>query len=176
MSERAKRDVSSTETDQDDKWSAYANTVLEFAGPPRLTIDLRRPLSELARRALAGLGLPDSFAVLTAENPRGTNPEDAPTPTAEERREERNDQRVSALDRALEQARVSFVPVDGVAPDGSYRERCVAVRLPRDEATALARRLEQLALFWYDGGDFWLMPAAIGADPERLPKTPVTTA
>jgi hypothetical protein len=154
----------------DEKWSAYANTVLEFAGPPRLSIDLRQPIGDPIRRALARLGLSSSFAVLTAENPRGSNPEDAPTPLAEERREENNEQRVGALDRSLEQSGVAFVPVDGVAPDGSYRERCVAVCLPRNEATELARRLEQLALFWFDGGDFWLMPAALGEDPERLPR------
>jgi hypothetical protein len=160
----------SSPTDADEKWSAYASTILEFAGPPRLTIDLRRPVTDGARRALVDRGLPSSFAVLTAENPRGTNPEDAPTPSAEERREARNDHRVSALDRALERERVAFEPVDGMAPDGSYRERCVAVCMPREAATDLARRLEQLALFWYDGHDFWLMPAAIGEEPERLPR------
>lgn len=171
MSDSARHRASAAEADPDEKWRAYANAVLEFAGPPALTIDLRRPVSEPARRALVGLGLSATFAVLTAENPRGTNPEDAPTPTAEERREERNDERVSALDRSLEAAGVHFVPVDGVAPDGSYRERCVAVSLARNEATALARQLQQLALFWYDGRDFWLMPAAIGEEPERLPRS-----
>jgi hypothetical protein len=35
---------------------------------------------------------------------------------------------------------------------------------------ALAER--QLALFWYDGTGFWLMPAEADGTPQRLPKRP----
>ena len=157
--------------DGDGKWSAYACTILEFHGPPRLRIDLREQLSDDHRRQLRQLGLDGAFAVLTAENPRGTNPEDAPTGTAAERREERNEERVTALDRGLERAGVPFAPVDGVAPDGDYRERCVAAMLSRDEAVGLAKRLEQLALFWYDGRTFWLPPAKVDERPEPLPRS-----
>ena len=31
------------------------------------------------------------------------------------------------------------------------------------------RRLEQLALFWFDGETFWLLPAEASQSPTRLP-------
>jgi hypothetical protein len=64
---------------------------------------------------------------------------------------------------------VPFVDVDGASPDGEYRERCVAAAMPRDEAARLAARFEQLALFWFDGTDFWLLPAEASEAPRRLP-------
>ena len=57
----------------------------------------------------------------------------------------------------------------GTAPDGSYAERCVAVRLALREALRLAHAERQLALFWYDGATFWLMPAEADGTPQRLP-------
>jgi hypothetical protein len=155
----------------DEKWGSYGETVLEFPGPPALRIDLRRPLDDVAREAVRRLGLHGTFAVLTAENPAGQNPEDAPSKDAAEQREARNERRTSRLEQALAEAGVSFVAVDGSAPDGSYRERCVAAPMPRREAVELARRLDQLALFWFDGRDFWLLPAEADAEPERLPRT-----
>lgn len=154
------------------KWGSYGETLLEFRGPPALRIDLRRPLDDAARDAMRTLGLVGTFAVLTAENPAGRNPEDAPTGRAAEQREERNERRASRLEQALTMAEVPFVAVDGSAPDGSYRERCVAAMMPQREAVDLARRLDQLALFWYDGRDFWLLPAEADAEPERLPREP----
>ena len=154
----------------DEKWDAYHHTVLEFCGPPALRVDLRRPLDEATRDGIRTLGLDGPFAVLTAENPEGENPEDVPSERAAERLEERNERRVSRLERGLTDAGVPFAPVDGSAPDGRYRERCVAALMPRQEAVELARRLDQLALFWYDGTDFWLMPAEADAEPERLPR------
>lgn len=154
----------------DEKWGSYGDTVLEFPGPPRLRIDLRRPLDDAAREALRTMGLDGAFAVLTAENPAGQNPEDAPTGRAAGEREARNERRTSRLEQALDEAGVAFIPADGSAPDGSYRERCVAAVMPRREAVELARRLDQLALFWFDGRDFWLLPAEADAEPERLPR------
>ncbi len=156
--------------DEDAKWDAYPHTVLEFCGPPTLRVDLRRPLSDVARRAIAALALGGPFAVLTAENPGGENPEDAPSERRAEMIEAGNERRTSALQRELEQRGVRHAPVDGMAPDGAYREHCLAVALPRVEAVALARRLDQLALFWFDGHDFWLLPAEADAEPERLPR------
>ena len=154
-------------TDEHAKYDAYTNTVLELPTGDR--IDLRRPVGEADRAALRSAGLTGAFAVLTAENPNGENEEDAPTPTAAARREVANDRRHGALVEALRESAVPFVRVDGVAPDGSYRERCIAVPLPRADAVTLADRLDQLALFWFDGTAFWLLPAEADAEPRRLP-------
>jgi len=161
--------MSSDATD-DEKWGAYGDTILRFPGPPVTCIDLRRPLDEGTRGAIRALGLDGPFAVLTAENPSGENPEDAPSERSAEKRERANDRRVSRLERALEEAGIRFAPVDGSAPDGGYRERCVAAMMPRRDAVSLAKRLDQLALFWYDRRDFWLLPAEADAEAERLPR------
>ncbi|AHG91333.1 Protein of unknown function DUF3293 [Gemmatirosa kalamazoonensis] len=152
-----------------EKYDAYARTILELPGVPDGRIDLRRPLDDAARAALAAVGLDRPFAVLTAENPHGDNEEDAPSRDAERDREAVNDAQLATLVDALGAAHTPFVRVDGTAPDGSYRERCVAVMLPRDESVALARRFGQLALFWFDGQGFSLLPAEAGEPPRRLP-------
>jgi hypothetical protein len=59
--------------------------------------------------------------------------------------------------------------VDGVSPDGAHRERSVAVRLPKADVVALGRRYQQSAVFWFDGGAFWLLGAEAAAEPQRLP-------
>ena len=160
-----------TESAQQDreKWKAYPNTVLEFAAGDGLRVDLREPVTAEACEAMRGLGLTGPFAVLTAENPCGDNVEDAPTDRQAEAREERNDRRTGRLEQELTRRKTPFTLVDGVSPDGSYREHCLAVLLPEAEAVGLARRLEQLALFWFDGETFWLLPAEANQPPTRLP-------
>ena len=154
---------------EDDKWEQYPNTVLEFYDDGRTRLDLRRAVGPAERAALERLGLDRPFAVFTAENPCGENAEDAPRPTEAAAREARNERRTSRLESDLTERGVPFVEVDGASPDGEYRERCVAAAMPRDEATRLAARFEQLALFWFDGKAFWLLPAEADQEPRRLP-------
>jgi len=153
----------------DEKLDQYPNTVLEFEGRPGARVDLRRPLDRASLEAIARLGLGGAFAVLTAENPHGENAEDEPSAEEARRQEARNERRTSALVRELTRRGAPFVYVDGVSPDGSYRERCVAVPMPRHDAVALARQFSQLAIFWYDGGRFWLLPAEADDEPRPLP-------
>jgi Protein of unknown function (DUF3293) len=152
------------------KYDAYPETVLEFVDSPVARIDLRRPLGRDERATLRRLHLDRPFAILTAENPRGENPEDEPSAREAARREDRNERRTDTLERDLERRGVPWLRVDGVSPDRSYREHCVAVVLPRAEASALARRYDQLALFWFDGDAFWLLPAKAEEAPRRLPE------
>lgn len=155
--------------DQDEKWDQYPNTVLEFYDRARTRIDLRRPVGSAERAALERLGLDRPFAVFTAENPRGENAEDEPGPSAAAAQEARNERRTSRLEADLTERGAPFVQVDGASPDGEYREQCVAAAMPRDEATRLAARFEQLALFWFDGSAFWLLPAEADREPRKLP-------
>jgi uncharacterized protein DUF3293 len=152
-----------------DKWQSYADTILEFCVVPPLRIDLRCPVTPDETKAFGRLGLDRPFAVFTAENPCGENSEDAPTASQEVSIERRNARRISRLERELTSRGIHFVLVDGGAPDGSYREHCVAAVMIRDEAIAFARSLEQLALFWFDGQSFWQLPAEVDAPPRRLP-------
>jgi hypothetical protein len=153
----------------EEKWDAYTNTILEFYGPDPLRVDLRRPVAQETIAALRERGLDRPFAVLTAENPCGENVEDEPSGREAATLEERNERRTTALETDLWRSGVRFALVDGVAPDGSYRERCVAVLLPQEEAVRLAGRFGQLALFWYDGWAFWLLPALAEKTVQRLP-------
>lgn len=153
----------------DEKWRAYPDTVLEFDADPSLRIDLREPVTDGARTRLAALGLSAAFGVFTAENPVGENAEEESSPTAEERERRANWSRESRLERELHERGVDHVRVDGVSPGGQYREHCVAALMARDDAVALARRYEQLALFWYDGATFWLLPALAAKSARRLP-------
>ena len=154
----------------DEKWDAYHDTVLEFVDDvrPPLRVDLRRPDFEALADRLHALGIATPVAILTAENPCGTNAEDAPSPGQEERRAARNDALHQRLTAELRRLGIVFARVDGVSPDGAYRERCVAVSLAREVAAALARRFDQLAFFWYDGRAIWLEPGVARHDRERL--------
>jgi hypothetical protein len=154
---------------EDEKWDAYARTVLEFRGPPAVAVDLRVPLAAPTRRALATVVGAPRFAVFTAENPAGENAEDAPSAREEERRERSNRQRRVELAAELRSIGVPFVDVDGVAPSGDYRERCAAAVMDRDDAVAFARRFGQLALFWFDGDRFWVLPGIAEREPRPLP-------
>ena len=154
----------------DEKWAQYPCTILEFAPPERLRIDLRRPLGAPERAILGSLALDRPFAVLTAENPVGENAEDRPTAAQEAASRSRNDVRRAELEAQLRKSGVEFQPCDGVAADGEYREQGVAVVLPREQAVMLARRFGQLAIVWFDGRNFSLVGAVARNPSEKLPK------
>jgi hypothetical protein len=154
----------------DEKWARYPQTVLEFAPPDRLRIDLRQPLGAPERAILKTLGLDRPFAVITAENPMGQNAEDKPTAEQEAATERRNAARRAELEAELKKSGAEFQPCDGVAADGDYREHGVAVHLPRDQAVMLARRFGQLAIFWFDGRAFSLVGAVARKPSEKLPR------
>ena len=158
-----------TNPEHEEKWRLYPNTLLEFPECDAAAIDLRRPLEDRDRDLLRDLGLDQPFGVLTAENPCGLNAEDAASERQAEVREERNRSRTSGLVETLNARGLHYLLVDGMSPDGSYREHSVAIVADREECIALARDLDQLAIFWYDGHHFWLYPAEIEETPIRLP-------
>ena len=140
--------------DAREKLRDYASTLLEFAGPPPLRLDLRRPVAGRDRAALQALGVSGAFAVLTAENPGGDHAEDEPASWKAQREETRNRRRTARLLDHLEEIGSPALPVDSVAADGGHRERCVATPASRAEGVELARRFAQVALLWYDGERF----------------------
>lgn len=154
----------------DEKWAQYPCTILEFAPPERLRIDLRRPLGAPERAILGSLGLDRPFAVLTAENPMGENAAGKPSAAQKAASDNRNDGRRADLEAQLRKSGVEFQPCDGVAAEGDYREQGVAVVLPREQAVMLARRFGQLAIFWFDGRNFSLVGAVARNPSEKLPK------
>jgi hypothetical protein len=104
-------------------------------------------------------GLDKPFAVLTAFDPRGQD-----LSVAE------NEKRRRALDARLTTSGYKFVSVDACSPDRTHCECSVAVKMPQEKAIALARELEQVAIFWFDGKRFWIIGALVEADPLMLPR------
>jgi Protein of unknown function (DUF3293) len=156
----------SGERQREESFDTYPETVLAFEGGPR--IDLRwRPGPE-DRGALAALELGPAFAVLTTEDAGGEGAEAATADEVAERQRE-NVRRTLRFEEHLARAGVPFRRLDGSAPDGSHRERCVAVALPQEEAARLARERGQVALLWYDGERFWRWPAGAETSPRPPP-------
>jgi len=142
----------------DNRWSAYPETVLKFATDPAIDVDLRVPLTPPVRDGLRAIGLDGKFAVLTAYNPRGE------TIAADV-----NDSRSQQLEAELNSAGENFVRVDACSPDKSHCECSVALAAPLDRAIAVARRFEQVAIFWFDGENFWIEGVLSSARPMKLP-------
>lgn len=144
----------------DPDWPKYPETILTFATEPPIEIDLRSTPSEKALSALAAAGLGKPFAIMTAFDPRGENlsPDD-------------NQRRARSLEDRLRSAGYAFVPVDCCSPDRSHCECSVAVVVPQETAIDIARELEQIAIFWFDGQRFWIVGAALETDPLMLPRS-----
>ncbi|MDQ6770519.1 MAG: DUF3293 domain-containing protein [Gemmatimonadota bacterium] len=152
--------MKSTPDQHDPDWPKYPETILGFATRPPVEIDLREIPSEPAIATLKAVGLGEPFAIMTAFDPQGRNLSAA-----------ENQQRKSDLDRRLSAAGYHFVQVDCCSPDRSHCEYSFAVTMPQDEALELAREMEQVAIFWFDGSRFWIVGAIVETDRLMLPRS-----
>src|SRR3990170_6808635 len=143
---------------RDERWGSYPETVLRFAGDPELIVDLREEVSDATRSELIRMGLGLPFGILTAFNPRGLGLSPA-----------MNAQRMKDLESEIESAGHAFVRVDACSPDLSHCESSVALKAPLQWSLDLAKKWEQLAIFWWDGDRFWLYGAELEIDPLNLP-------
>jgi hypothetical protein len=149
----------------DPDWARYPDMVLVFdrslgvaAAGTSLRVDLGAPISEGTRRAFDALGLSDSFAVLTAHDPKGRDLDPG-----------ENRRRADVLEGELRRRGVNYIRVDACSPDGQHCERSVAAAMPRADAVALAALHQQVAIFWFDGERFWIVGVLAAADPIALP-------
>jgi hypothetical protein len=142
----------------DSLWTAYANARLLIGRAPRIKVDLRFPLSDELRHILTKLGLGTSFAIVTPCDPRGRR---SPAWL--------NLARYVRTRLRLRSRKLRFLRADGESPDSRHRERGFAIAVDRGNAAALARELEQLALYWFDGDAFWIDGALAERPPQRLP-------
>jgi uncharacterized protein DUF3293 len=154
------RGMESTPDKYDPDWPLYPETILSFKTSPSIEIDLRENLDEMAVEQLRRVGLGQPFAIMTAYDPQGRN-----------LAREENEKRKRSLDERLSASGYAFVHVDCCSPDGSHCEASVAVPMFRDDALRLARELEQIAIFWYDGERFWILGAMVNTDPLMLPRS-----
>jgi hypothetical protein len=151
--------MASTPDQHDPDWPRYPETILIFATQPAVEIDLREIPSEAGLSTLETLGLGGPFAIITAVDPRGQDLSAA-----------ENQERARALDRRLSASGYKFAQVDCCSPDRSHCERSVAVAMRQENAIALAKELEQVAIFWFDGERFWILGALVESDAMMLPK------
>lgn len=139
-------------------WGEFPHTILHFPGPDALSLDLRENVSRREVRALTRLGLEHTFGIVTAQDPMGVAQAAA-----------HNQKLAADLERDIAAMGVPFAPVDACSPDRSHCERSLAVAIPCAELVELARGCQQLAIFWFDGGGFWIVPAMSANDRVRLP-------
>lgn len=152
--------MKSTPDEYDPDWPLYPETILNFRTTPAIEIDLRATPSDATLVALKGVGLGQPFAIMTAYDPEGRN-----------LGREENEKRKRRLDTRLTNDGYSFVDVDCCSPDGAHCEASVAVTMQRDDAIRLARDLQQVAIFWFDGERFWILGALVDTDPLMLPRS-----
>ena len=152
--------MKATPDQHDPDWPRYPETILDFATTPAIEIDLRKVPSEDAIAALKAAGLGQPFAIMTAFDPRGQNLSPS-----------ENEKRMRELDERLRASGYSFARVDCCSPDRSHCECSVAVVMPQEKAIDLARELEQVAIFWFDGSRFWILGGLAETDPLMLPRS-----
>lgn len=151
--------MKATPDQHDPDWPRYPETILEFATTPAVEIDLRKVPSTAVIEGLKTAGLGQPFAIMTAFDPCGENLSPA-----------ENEERTEQLAARLRSTDYRFVPVDCCSPDRSHCECSFAVVMPQEEALDLARDMEQVAIFWFDGTRFWILGAVAEADPLMLPR------
>ena len=152
--------MKATPDQHDPDWPRYPETVLAFATTPAVEIDLRKIPSDDKIAALNAAGLDQPFAIMTAFDPRGENLSAA-----------ENEKRMQELDRRLRSSGYRFAEVDACSPDRSHCECSVAVMMPQEKALDLAREMQQVAIFWFDGKRFWILGALVETDPLMLPRS-----
>jgi hypothetical protein len=150
----------STPDQHDPDWPRYPETILSFSTTPRVQIDLRVVPSKHELEQLAAAGFGEPFVVLTAFDPRGEN-----LPESENKKRQRK------LDDRLRAAGYRFTRVDACSPDRAHCECSAAVLMPQEKAIELARELEQVAIFWFDGRRFWILGVLVETDPLMLPRS-----
>jgi uncharacterized protein DUF3293 len=110
------------------------------------------------RETLRGLGLERAFGVITAEDPLGAT-----------QSPEVNERLAAELRVEMDEAHAKYVAVDACSPDHAHCESSLAVVMDLTSLVDVARRYAQLAIFWFDGDAFWIMPVLSSNAPLRLP-------
>jgi len=143
------------------EWGDFPCTHLHFVDTPEVVIDVRGHVTADERAALAAHGLLGAFSVVTAQDPMGkTQPPEV------------NRELAAKLQAHVQSLGSPYTRVEACSPDRSHCEESIAIALARDEGVRLACEYDQLAIFWFDGDAFWIVPArsskpAVRLAPER---------
>jgi hypothetical protein len=133
------------EKPMDQRWSRYPETVLHFTD---VMVDLRIKVEQPVKDGLKALGLNQPFGILTPYNPRGVD-----SPASD------NARRMQEMQAELKSSGDFFVELDACSPDKSHCECSVALVADRARVIDIAKRWEQIAIFWFDGDSFWIYGA-----------------
>jgi hypothetical protein len=142
--------------EDDPSWRHYTLAFIDF-GSGLVPVAERVSSTGEAFQILEQHNLLPRFGVITACNPLGQ--------TVDARI---NEALSSQLRERLQQLCVRVVPCSAGAVDGSHREASFAVVIPLRSLTDLAIEFRQSAAFWFEEDRFWLMPAAVQAQPVDL--------
>ncbi len=142
-------------------WTHYQDTILTFEGESQILIDLREVVGNREMVSLERAGLEREFAIVTACDPLGTALDSAV-----------NQLRTGMLQVEIERLGAPRVPVQACNPDGLHCEASFAISLGLHASIALAARYDQLAIFWFDGVSFWIIPVCSNNARVRLPVRP----
>lgn len=134
----------------------FADTILGIGASEHVEVDLRLPLPTATITALRNMFPGGQFAVITPFNPLGV--------TLEGRT---NAERLTTFRAELDRLGIRSVEADGWSPDRTHVECGNACALGLPAAIALARRWQQLALFWFDGKRILLVPVPLVSTSER---------
>jgi hypothetical protein len=78
----------------------------------------------------------------------------------------------ASLRREVAKLRVAHVSLDACSPERSHCEHCMAIALDLPALIDLAYCYDQLAIFWFDGRVFWIVPVHSTKARLRLPVRP----
>lgn len=101
---------------------------------------------------LPASGLPEQFAIMTAQNPNGIQAS-----------EKFNQQALEKLRSALESAELLFFPINGTCPAFDSAEEGFGVACTLEGGIELGRQFNQEGIWWVDHGRVFLVDCATGA-------------
>jgi hypothetical protein len=123
-------------------------------------VDLRCEIDPGVCRYFITVGFERSFGIVSGQDPMGQHPTLA-----------ENERLAASLQQEVSGLSVAQSSVTAFSPDGSHCEKSVAIALDLESLIALADRYRQLAIFWFDGDSFWIIPVRSSMAKLRLPIT-----
>ena len=104
------------------------------------------------------MGFERPFGIISAQDPMGLR-----QPAAE------NERLAASLQQEVAALMGTQLRVTACSPDGTHCEESIAIALDLRMVIDLADRYRQLAIFWFDGDAFWIIPVRSSKAKVRLP-------
>lgn len=128
----------------EDELEVFREAVIDLDGK---LVPVEEPLDPALASHLQQLGLGATFAVITPCNPDGVV-----------RSPLENVLLLQMFQDWVRHERIDAMPAHGRSRDGSHVERGRALAVSREAAIAIGRQWEQVAVFWFDGSRFEVVP------------------